>query len=115
MSKTATGLACRDCNRAELGCDPDACADLARELARTSTRAAHGEVLTHKYWNCGGHAIAIVAVAGAVGDWAAYIGATDNTSSEEAAVAAAAEDGCKLYSHEAAALFPHLNAAMYRR
>lgn len=60
------------------------------------------------YCNCGDIAVAVVAVRGAVGDWATYIGGCRSTYYEIDAVVAAAEHGCKLSEKVARAFFPHI-------
>lgn len=58
------------------------------------------------YWNSNGIGIAIVAVRGMVGDWAAYIGAEHNGWRAKDAIDAAATCGEKLGEHLARAIFP---------
>ena len=63
-------------------------------------------VINWKYWKCGSNgAVAIVAKLGTVGDWAAYIGCSQQTESEERTVVTVVNEGCKLYVTEAKQLF----------
>ena len=64
------------------------------------------DFLGHKYWNTCGIGIAIVAVKGGGNDWAAYIGATTDTSREAHAVNTAALEGEKLSMADALHFFP---------
>lgn len=67
-------------------------------------------VLDARFWNGGEggrHAAVIVAVAGEVGDWAAYAGAADNWC-EIDAVESVIASGSKISQHDAEALFPDL-------
>jgi hypothetical protein len=49
-----------------------------------------------------------VAVFGAIGDWAAYVGVRQLTDEQ------IRDNGVKLYANEAAPLFPYLNIESYR-
>lgn len=66
--------------------------------------------LRHRYWNANGMGIAVVAVGGGAGDWAAYIGAQPDelASSEWDTVRWTARHGCKLSLDEATGFFPSL-------
>jgi len=71
-------------------------------------------VMAHRYWNTNGIGIAIVAVRGMVGDWAAYIGAEPTGQHEHDAVEAAEQYGEKLSESHAHFLFPSISG-YYRR
>lgn len=80
------------------------------------------EVRCGRFFNQSGYngmAVAIVAVVeywdGEVRDWAAYIGASNQTLLEEDAAEDVAQHGCKLYRDEAAFFFPRLPKGAYRR
>lgn len=62
----------------------------------------------HRYWNFGNIAVVVVAVRGVIGDWAAYIGGSEFTWTEEQTVEEAAGHGCKLSEKIARAFFPHV-------
>jgi len=63
-------------------------------------------IFQREYWNANGMATAIVAVAGYAGDWAAYIGAQPDPSSERDTLEWVSRHGCKLSEHLARAVFP---------
>lgn len=71
-----------------------------------------------RYENTGSIAIAIVASAsyweGELFDWAAYIGGTTDTWSEEAAIKTALDYGNKLRAEDAQYYFPDLPIERYR-
>lgn len=61
------------------------------------------------YFNDGGKGIAIVAIEGAIGDWAAYIGScTGGGESEKVAYQYAASNGVKLPTQLAQRIFPEI-------
>ena len=57
----------------------------------------------------------VVAVEGTVGDWAAYISLYIKNRDIESLIRVAKSSGRKLFSHEAAKVFPLLNPEKYRR
>ena len=63
-------------------------------------------LIAHRYWNSNGIGIAIVAIRGQIGDWAAYIGAEPVGWAEADAVLAAAHSGEKLLERLARSIFP---------
>jgi len=73
-----------------------------------------GSVMAHRYWCPNGIGIAVVAVRGAIGDWAAYIGAEPTGWREQDAVEVAAANGDKLGEDLARAIFPYIEGE-YRR
>lgn len=76
------------------------------------------KVMTARYENTGGIAIAIVASVHyhkeTLLDWAAYIGGSSDTWKEETAVEAALNAGNKLRRQDAAYYFPGLPIEKYR-
>jgi len=75
-------------------------------------------VITARYYNSNGFAVAIVAVitnspAGAI-DWTSYIAGTDRTWQEEQAVDDAVSRGDKLSRDDAHYYFPDLPIKLYR-
>jgi len=66
--------------------------------------------IAHRYWNSNGIGIAIVAIRGYAGDWAAYIGAEPLGWAEQDAVDKAAECGEKLSEALAQAIFPTIES-----
>jgi len=70
--------------------------------------------MAYRYWCPNGIGVAIVAVRGMVGDWAAYIGAEPKGWTERDAIDAAAENGDKLGEDLARAVFPRIEG-QYRR
>jgi len=72
-------------------------------------------VIRSRYWNCNGVAIAIVAVASEVIDWAADIGGGcgSMTEHEKDAVEWTAKYGAKLHEEDAQYFFPYI-ALPYR-
>lgn len=68
-----------------------------------------GKLLGNRYWNCGNIGVAAVAVEGAIGDWAAYIGGSKSTWSEQDAIEEAKAHGCKLSVNVALTLFPGID------
>jgi len=67
-----------------------------------------GEIVGTRYWNTNGVAVAIVAISGGDNDWAAYIGATTDTSRDRIAFDWTIKQGAKLTEKEALAFFPHM-------
>ncbi len=73
-----------------------------------------GGILNYSYWNCNG-AVAIVAIEGAVADWAAYVGGPSPlVRSEEATVRWVCRMGAKLSRQQAHRWFPDLPIEAYR-
>lgn len=71
--------------------------------------------ITHwRYWNANGFGTAIVAVLGGANDWAAYIGAQPDPSSEQETVEWVSRHGCKLGESEARAFFHMDETLVYR-
>jgi len=67
------------------------------------------KIIEGRYWNSNGFAVAIVAVITEGIDWAAYIGATDDSKTEQETVEYVAKYGCKLSSKDAKYYFPFIN------
>ena len=63
-------------------------------------------VIEWKFWTCNYVQVAIVAVRGDAGDWAAYAGGTYRAHKEAETVQAAAKNGDKLSETLARAIFP---------
>jgi hypothetical protein len=81
---------------------------------------SHSEGLLWKYFNCGEHAVVILAriyfdLSGFPGQWSCYIGVSHDAREEEAAVAEIAKDPnlVKLYHDEAMGMFPVLREVSY--
>ena len=69
----------------------------------------HRDIVTYRYWNTNGVAVAIVAVEGRVQDVAAYIGGDlDPDASEEATLQRVRQLGAKLTKEEAYRFLPQL-------
>lgn len=69
------------------------------------------KVITGRYWNVNGVAIAIVAVVTEGIDWAAYVGGgcKDMTEHEQDAVDWTTKHGAKLYEGDARRFFPDID------
>lgn len=63
-------------------------------------------IIANRYWNANGIGVAVAAVQGEINDWAAYIGAQPDPTSEEETTEWARRFGCKLSMPEAFALLP---------
>lgn len=79
----------------------------------------NNELVTARYFNANGVAVAIVASVnrrgdGSVFDWAAYIGGSTKTMHEHQCVNAVAERGVKLLIGDAIHFFPDLPVEKYR-
>lgn len=71
------------------------------------------KIIADKWWAANGAHVGVVAVEGAIGDWAAYIGIGAGESHQLEAHDIAARGG-KLLKKHACLLFPYLNAKRYR-
>jgi len=70
--------------------------------------------ISARYFNAQGWAVAIIASVTHAVDWAAYIGATFGSLSEEDTAEYVAKHGCKLAEHDARYFFPELKYLQYR-
>ena len=67
-----------------------------------------------RYFNANGFAVAIVASITQEVDWAAYVGATLGSLSEEETVQDVTKHGCKLPEQDARYFFPEFKGVPYR-
>lgn len=73
-------------------------------------------IIANRYWNANGTSVSIVAVRGAVKDWAAYIGSCPHRSASEVDEAEwVRRHGCKLREAEANVMFPHVAGTLKYR